>query len=348
MDAKNQFLASDAVFREAFLQTLRDAELRHGHPKSAVRDRSTGPLLDAAFLGCLFTKRLKCGLEFSFQHTGRISREFLLAETEPEYVWEPQTSKLLLHFAGRSKNVIVGGAYFGDQALLLAKEVLPRGGVVHAFEPTQEQHGRLLANAGSNQLTNLMPHRLGLWSVPGVRLAFDGADELAAPMESTSSEGDGGVYTTTVDACVKEHGLESLDLLMIDVEGGEYHVLQGAVEQLASAQAPVIIYETNSRYSDWTRGLENAETCVFLRERGYHLFAIRDFHANVNVAGMPVELTPADRTYITGPHHGFNMLAVKDLSLLSDPLFHIVNDVSPKLIPHKNDPKFEPVLKRQD
>jgi hypothetical protein len=63
---------------------------------------------------------------------------------------------------------------------------------------------------------------------------------------------------------------------------------------------------------------------------------------------MPVELTPADRTYITGPHHGFNMLAIKDLSLLLDPLFHIVNDVSPKLIPHKNDPKFEPVLLRRD
>lgn len=348
MEAKNQILASDASFREAFLQTLREAELRHGHPQSPVRDRNTGPLLDAAFMGCMFTKRLKCGLEFGFQHTGRISREFLLAETEPEYVWEPQTTKLLLHFASRSKNVIVGGAYFGDQSLLLARAVQPRGGVVHAFEPTLEQHGMLVANVAGNKLCNLVPHRLGLWSMADISLAFDGADELASPAESTDAPAEGAVRTTTVDACVKQHGLDGLDLLMIDVEGGEYHVLRGAEEQLTSAQAPVIVYETNSRYSDWTNGLENAETCVFLRERGYHLFAVRDFHANVNVEGMSVELTPADRTYITGPHHGFNMLAIKDLSLLLDPLFHIVNDVSPKLIPHKNDPKFEPVLLRRD
>ncbi|MFZ4593176.1 MAG: FkbM family methyltransferase [Verrucomicrobiaceae bacterium] len=311
----------------------------------AVRDQVTGPLVDSLFLGCRFRKTLANGLRFDFTHTGRISREFILSAEHPDHVWEPQTTRLLLHFAAQAEHAIVGGAYFGDQALLMAHAMRAHGGQVHAFEPGARQHADLVENAHQNDLHTLFARAVGLWSRPGVRLRFDGADELASPSEAPPVSDPETVPTTTVDACLAERGIAHLDLLMIDVEGGEQSVLQGARHQLErpAAEAPVVVFETNSRYSDWSQGLAKAETCVFLAERGYHLYAIRDHHANFNMQGRPVELIPVDRTFIEGPPHGFNMLAIKNPERLNDPLFRLVQDVSPKLLPHKGDRRFEPV-----
>lgn len=328
----------------SMVTALRAFETAQGHPRTTVRDQVTGPLVDSLFLGCRFQKTLANGLLFDFTHTGRISREFILAAEFPDHVWEPQTTRLLLHFAAQAKHVIVGGAYFGDQALLIAHAMRAHSGQVHAFEPCARQHDCLIDNARRNQLPNLVAHAIGLWSHPGVRLRFDGTDELASPSETPISDPE-TVPTTTVDTYLAEHSVPQLDLLMIDVEGGEHAVLRGAQHQLGrpSPEAPVVVFESNSRYSDWSRGLAKAETCVFLSERGYHLYAIRDHHANLDMQGRPVELIPADRTFIEGPPHGFNILAIKSPERLNHPLFRLVNDVSPKLLLHKGDRRFEPV-----
>ena len=80
-----------------------------------------------------------------------------------------------------------------------------------------------------------------------------------------------------------------------------------------------------------------------MKELGYEVFAVREFHQNIDTADMPIELLPLDRTYCeTPPHHGFNMLAIPAQSLIENDLFRIVYDLSPKLILPKNDPKFLP------
>lgn len=344
VELNRHVLAHDEAFRSTFLESIRDLELRQGYPKVAVRDLVTGPVVDQLFSGAVFTRRLANGLTFDFPYTGRIAREFLLAPENPDHVWEPQTTRLLLHFAQGAQHVVVGGAYFGDHVVPMAHALKDSGGQVHAFEPTPQQHGFLTGNAARNGLSNVKTHCMGLWSVSGVSLKFDGADELASPEEAPEGE-EGATPATSVDDYLSKQGIASIQLLMVDVEGGEYRVLQGALNQLRlpAGQAPVVVFETNSRYSDWSRGLENAETCVLLRDLGYQVYSIRDHHANIDLQGAPVELIPADRTYIEGPPHGFNMLAVKDPSVLENPLFKIVYDVSPKLILHKGDARFEPV-----
>jgi hypothetical protein len=58
----------------------------------------------------------------------------------------------------------------------------------------------------------------------------------------------------------------------------------------------------------------------------------------------PIEIIPVDRVYLEGPPHGFNVLATTDSDLINRYGLRIVEDVSPKLLLHKDPalhhPKF--------
>ncbi len=133
-----------------------------------------------------------------------------------------------------------------------------------------------------------------------------------------------------------------MNLLMIDVEGSEIKVLEGAREMLQKDK-PVVVFETHSLYNDWSHGLENSDSVKLMTELGYTVFAVREFHQNIDTGNMPVELLPLNRTYCEiPPHHGFNLLAVPSVNLVENGLFKIVYDLSPKLILPKNDARFLP------
>ena len=52
--------------------------------------------------------------------------------------------------------------------------------------------------------------------------------------------------------------------------------------------------------------------------------------------GRKVELVDIDSAVISGPPHGFNLLAVKDRKRLDPAVFSIVKGVSPKLLHHRD------------
>ena len=76
---------------------------------------------------------------------------------------------------------------------------------------------------------------------------------------------------------------------------------------------------------------------------GYTIFAIRDFHDNYPMAGKAVEIIPVDRVYLEGPPHGFNLLAIKDSNLVRRLGLRVVENVSPKLLVHKNPALHHPL-----
>jgi hypothetical protein len=89
-------------------------------------------------------------------------------------------------------------------------------------------------------------------------------------------------------------------------------------------------------YVDWSKGLENTEIVRLLTDRGYQVFALRDFNSNVSMSKDTIELVPLGSIYLDGPPHGFNMLATKDSSIFHGELYSIVKDVSPKLLRHQD------------
>jgi len=325
--------------RERLVQACLEIErtLAHG---GSIRDEVTGPIVDATFEpNELVRKRLSTGEVFELRYRSKIAREFVMSwPREPDHVWEPQTTKTLVRLASGARHALVGGAYFGDHVVLMAKAMLARGGVCHAFEPNVDQCSSLRRNVEINALSNVEIHRMGLWSREDIQLRLEGEDSHAHSVAASSS--DSATFSTaTIDGYVAARGLPGLDLVMLDIEGGELEVLRGAANELSrdKESAPAVVFEVHRHYVDWTEGLHRTEVVRWLTDHGYRAFAIRDFNSNQNMAGRPIELVPAESAYLAGPAHGFNMLAVKSdtkLALLGD--WKLCPDVSPKLLLHRD------------
>ncbi|MFN8371932.1 MAG: FkbM family methyltransferase [Anaerolineae bacterium] len=340
------FIGRDATTREEITRSLHVFEERTTYSGS-LRDEVTGVVFDALYRDAgLLQKRVQSGLVFEFYHTSKITRDFILSTPEtPDHVWEPQTTRLLLYLAQHTHNVVIGGAYFGDQALLVAQQLAAHHGVCHAFEPNSHNFKLLVRNAESNGLTHVVrPHQLGLWNeITHLHLVGDDAYAFSAPTEETAED---GFATTTIDAYARQQGIENqIGLIMLDTEGGELRALQGAEQHLAlpAGQAPHLVFEVHRHYVDWTNGLNNTEVLQFLMAHGYKVFAVRDYQSNQATSHLPIELIPPQDTYLEGPPHGFNMLAVKDETVIQNDLFRIRHHVSPKLLLHKDPALHHPL-----
>ena len=343
------WLGRDPDVRRGFVEACLDAERTLGYQVAegdlgSIRDEVTGPIVDALHAEAgIVRKTLSGGEIFEFPYRSKIAREFVMSEPEtPDHVWEPQTTRVLVRLSGSTREAIVGGAYFGDQAIPMAVAMSGSGGRVHAFEPNREERRALERNAELNGLSNLRVDARALWNEAGATLRLSGAiDALASPVVDDDAEAssDGAIETTTIDAYVHAEGIDELGLIMLDLEGGELRALEGAERTLArpSSDAPAVVTEVHGAYTDWSRGLPNAEPIAALLDFGYEAFAIRDFQGNQDLAGRPIELVPVDDIYLDGPVHGFNVLAIKDphhLDLLGQ--WELRPGVSPKLLWHKD------------
>jgi FkbM family methyltransferase len=337
-------IGADEELREEFLRVLRQAEDRLARRDFNVREEVSGPVTDALHAGVdSVTVQLSNGLVFECPYRSRIARDVALRRVrQPDHIFEPQTTKLLLHLARNARNVLIGGAYAGDHTIMVAREIAPHGGVVHAFEPNPELFAMLLENLNRNGIRNVCANALALWSRSDESLALSGTDAWGR-VERTDS-GD-ALRSITIDDYGQRAGVASFDVIMLDIEGAEFEALRGASGYLrqAAPSAPNLVYEINRGYVDWTPGLLNTEFVRFLTDLGYTSFGLRDYQDNVALPDVPIELVPLDDVYLEGPPHGFNLLGVKDVALTRDPAFRIVPGVSPKYLQHR-DPRFHAPL----
>jgi hypothetical protein len=185
----------------------------------------------------------------------------------------------------------------------------------------------LRVNAAVNALDNMQFNALALWDHGG---RASGADPSAR---------------ATLDGYGRQQKIERIGLVMLDIGGAELAALRGAERYLGQPRerAPHLIFEVHRQHVDWSRGLDNTEICQYLGGFGYHLFAVRDYESNVPMGQQPIELVRPEETYLEGPPHGFNMLAVKEVAILANPAFRFVSGVSPKLMKHR-DPKLHQPL----
>lgn len=326
--------------RNVILDALRQAEIASDNP-AIFREQVRWPLI-LSLLSQVEAHRvvLENGLIFDVGPDSRIEKALLLStEASPDHVWEPQTTKLLMTLAAGASNVIVGGAYIGDQVVFLAQvaaETTPPG-TIHAFEPVKHSFDRLLHHLRINDLSNVVTNCLGLWNCSDVALQLQGDLALASsvPLVDEHEPAAGTIKSVSIDDYVFSRQLPSVELIMLDTEGGEENALLGAQETIAR-NAPNIVFEIHRNFVDWTGGLEKTSIVSLLTSQGYDVFAIRDFHNNYAMANQPIEIIPVDNVYLEGPPHGFNVLASRDGNLISRLALKIVKNVSPKLLLEKD------------
>jgi len=166
------------------------------------------------------------------------------------------------------------GANLGYFTLLLARLAGPHGRV-YAFEPNPAMQGRLAENILLNP--GLDDGRIKLETVAlGAQAGeadffcpvqgHDGAgglkDTRRAPLQKVIK-----VRVTALDEFVSARGVEKLDFIKMDVEGGELDVLRGA-ERVLSELRPVILFEAceenTAPYGYRVEGILS-----YLEQRGY-------------------------------------------------------------------------------
>jgi FkbM family methyltransferase len=177
------------------------------------------------------------------------------------------------------------GANFGLMSLGFAQ--LAPSGRVYAFEPTDYAFEKLMRNLSLNPelaaritpiqtfLSDAVAQEKSIpayssWKVDG--RSTEGHAVHGGLLRSTNSAG-----MTTIDDFCRETRIGRVDLIKVDTDGHEFHVLRGAAKTL-EAYRPHIIFEVGM-YLLNERGIRFEEFTDYLTPLGYRLLNSKNGHA---------------------------------------------------------------------
>ena len=334
-------LGESLELRNTILEMLAEAE-KGVTNQAKFRYEVRWPIIEALIGNKSHHVILKNGLQFEVCLQSRIEKSLLLTlDAPPDHIWEPQTTRLACVLARDCANVIVGGAYIGDQALPVAQVLQTNGrnGFVFTFEPNPNVFKQLVRHIEINDLKNVRADQRVLWNHSGINLELQGGPALTSAFPDVTQQANEEVFTVatvTIDEYMQEHRITEVGLIMLDTEGAEETVLAGAQKLLGRQypSAPHIIFEVYNQ--DWSEGLANVPLVKWLRSFDYEIFAIRDFQGNLSMADRPLEIIPLKDVYIANVPHGFNVLATKDKGVVEKYGLTLVRNLSPKLLSQKD------------
>lgn len=146
--------------------------------------------------------------------------------------------------------VIDAGANVGFFSLRHAPRVGPNGRV-YAFEPNPLVFKLLERNVLRNGLTQVRCLQSALGETAGsVRFTSDPRASSCGHVAEGDEAGE-LVASTTLDDLVERENIERIDLLKMDVEGYEPHVLRGGLARALERTRRVVMESHNTRDSAW-------------------------------------------------------------------------------------------------
>lgn len=151
--------------------------------------------------------------------------------------YETPKAEALVELVGRGDVVCDVGAHMGYFAAIASLKAGPSG-LVHAFEPRPLNYGLLLRHIRLNELTNVVAVNAAV----GER-----ADEPRFESRTgtgtghLADDGDLTVRTVSLDELHEAGDLPRLDVLKVDVEGGETAVLAGAMHVLETFRPRILL-----------------------------------------------------------------------------------------------------------
>ncbi len=181
-----------------------------------------------------------------------IKREFVLGSGEECYsedvFWYHHGLKLMPETVRghlRGKDVIDGGAFVGDSALMLIKKYSPKK--VWSFELSPRTVEHYIQNMKINSIDDSRYHIFpyGLSDAPGSILINDTADQGTSILSSGSFE----AQVTDLDSIVDQHDMQ-VGYIKCDVEGAGGRALEG-MEKTLQVHRPIVslaIYHTPEEY----------------------------------------------------------------------------------------------------
>jgi FkbM family methyltransferase len=121
-------------------------------------------------------------------------------------------------------------------------------GRVYALEPSPYAYARVAATLRANRMPQVHAFQMGLSAEPG-ELALYLPPEDAHFHSPTMSAGSGGrpvaVPVRRLDDALDEWGVDTVDLIKVDVEGHEPFVFEGASRVLHTGRVRAVLVEFN-------------------------------------------------------------------------------------------------------
>ncbi len=186
--------------------------------------------------------------------------------------YEASTTVVIKTCLKRGDSFVDVGANAGYFTLLASKCVGSEGHVV-SFEPLPSVRELLISNLQLNRLSNCEIFDLALSN------RAEESEFFAGPVSHygvsslrciDDSSGSIRVRTARMDGILR--GDRKIDLVKIDVEGAECHVLEG-MKQILQQNRPDIVLEVSPKYLEGM-GKSTSDLDLILRSNGYKCYAI--------------------------------------------------------------------------
>jgi len=195
-----------------------------------------------------------------------------------------------IKFSRHAKVIFDIGANVGLYSLLAA--ATNASARIHAFEPTPEIAASFRENIRLNELQNIFLSRLGVGNKSGHAFLqrFMGGEDVYDGMNFISTKKPAHAnlpisVVTLADYC-RQNEITRIDLMKMDIEGGEYDALLGAKNLLESQAIGCIFLELVESHAN-RAGHSTVEIKRLLANAGYQIFTL---HSG-ELVPVPVEKT---------------------------------------------------------
>jgi FkbM family methyltransferase len=181
---------------------------------------------------------------------------------------------LIEQIAPRSKFFIDVGANVGNWSREFASRMpgIARG---IAFEPSPATAAELRARLADYEGVEIVECAISDRSGNATFYAENNCGETSSLIHSASQINAKplSVRVSTLDTEIAKRKIETVDLLKIDAEGFDFHVLRGSEDSLNNQKINVIEFEYNSPWAE--SGATLAGAYAFLQAKGYGVFLLR-------------------------------------------------------------------------
>ncbi len=194
--------------------------------------------------------------------------------------YEREACELWVECAKRAAVIFDVGANIGVYSLLAA--TANSKARVHAFEPTPEVLTTFQQNVELNKLPNIIINAIAVGKQNGTASlhkcrGVDGSNEgmnFITENDGLQPEAEETVRLVSLNAYCETNGIEQIDLMKIDIEGGEYNAFVGA-ESLIRKQAIKCIFFGLSEWAANRNGHSTRDIKRLLLDAGYRLSEVR-------------------------------------------------------------------------
>lgn len=153
------------------------------------------------------------------------------------------------------KDVIDGGAFVGDSAIIFNKEYSFRN--IYSFEPDRLNYIKLKENIAKYKMGNVIPVKKGIFSKEG-KVSFN----VRGVTSLINSRGGEEITVVSIDKFIESHNTEiNIGVIKFDIEGTEFEGIAGSLKTIKKFKPVLLIsiYHTSKDFFEIKPLLESLD-----------------------------------------------------------------------------------------